>query len=128
MNELDRLIRARLEAFVAELTELVKQSVLDAVSDAVGGKARSPEPARASEARDKNSDGRGQKRSAAELERLASSIAGFVAKHPGSSAIEIAGALDVTTKELVLPVKKLLSDGLLVRKGRKRGTKYYRKK
>jgi hypothetical protein len=127
MNDLDRQIRARVEAFVKELTVLVRKAALEAVSDALGGQpatavkaksARAPQAAR----------GKGQKRSSGELEKLTSAIAAFVAQHPGSGAREIARELGVTSKDLVLPIRKLMADAALTSKGQKRATKYYRGK
>lgn len=126
MNDLDRQIRAHVEAFVDEITKLVRKAALDAVSDALGGKVAAPKVARPTRAR-KAAD-KGRKRSPKELEKVSASILLFLEEHQGSGAIQIARGLGVATKDLVLPVKKLLSAGTLTSKGQKRATKYYRKK
>ncbi|MCC6900727.1 MAG: hypothetical protein IT377_17230 [Polyangiaceae bacterium] len=124
MTELDRQIRARVDAFVLEIGDLVRRAALEAVSEALG------KPARAA-ARDKppsKTRARGNKRSSSELDSLASRIVRHVGDHPGSGASEIAKALGVATRDLVLPTKKLVSSGDLTTKGQKRATKYFRPK
>lgn len=128
MTDLDRQIRARVEAFVEELTVLVRKAALEAVSGALGGRsAASPKPKAAPKAA-RPGRSKGQKRSSGELEKLTASISAYVAQNPGSGAREIARELGVTTKDLVLPIKKLMTDSVLSSKGQKRATKYYRGK
>jgi hypothetical protein len=123
MTELDRLIRARVDAFVREITELVRRAALEAVSNALGSPAKPARDKPASKTR-----GLGNKRSSTELDSLASRIVRHVSDQPGSGAREIAKALGVTTKDLVLPTKKLVASGELTTKGQKRATKYFRPK
>ena len=124
---MDRQIRARVEAFVEELTLLVRKAALEAVSEALGGRAGQPKPKPALRGAPK-ARGRGAKRSSSELEKLSGAISSFVAEHPGSGATQIARELGVHTKELVLPIRKLMSEGVLGSKGQKRATKYFRSK
>jgi hypothetical protein len=124
MSEIERRIREKIETFVIELNELVREAALDAVSEALGSTARRPRRGAPSKPR-VSSGGRGQKRSQTEIDRMAKSLASYVDRHPGEGAIAIAKALGMTTKDLVLPMKKLLASGTLVTKGQKRATKYY---
>ena len=64
-------------------------------------------------------------RSAEELARSEGAIATFVAKHPGARADQIAREMGVPTKDLALPIKKLLSRGELSTQGQKRATRYF---
>ncbi|MBK7580407.1 MAG: hypothetical protein IPI67_09405 [Myxococcales bacterium] len=127
MNDLDRQLRARIDAFVADIGELVRRAALDAVSEALGG-ARTRQPATTRPKAGGKRRGRGAKRSASELETLSAAIARRVAEHPGEGAREIAAALELTSKDLVLPMKKLVETGVLTTKGQKRATKYFRGK
>ena len=124
MTDLDRMIRNRVDALVDEISQLVRRAALEAVSEALGGdrpaKARVKPATRASK--------RGGKRSSAELDSLADGILRSVGEHPGAGAREVAPALGVPTKELVLPTKKLVSAGSLTTKGQKRATRYFRAK
>jgi len=124
MSELDRLIRARIDTFVEELGELVRRAALEAVADALGGKRAAAKPAARPKARAKQ----GGKRSASELESLSERIQRFVADAPGSGARDIAKGLGISTRDLVLPVKKLVAAGALCTKGQRRATKYYKGK
>jgi len=126
MSDVERRIRARVEAFVDELTELVREAALEAVRDALGGApkpaGKAPAPRRSGKARS------GGKRSGTELGQLEETIAGHVGSHPGQGAQEIAKALGLSTKELSLPLRKLAGRGVLTTKGQKRATKYFRGK
>jgi hypothetical protein len=124
MSEIERRIREKIETFVVELNELVREAALDAVSEALGSTSRRPRrgaPPKPRVAR----RGPGQKRSQPEIDRMAKSALSYVEKHPGEGVIAIGRALGVTSKDLVLPMKKLLASGALMTKGQKRATKYY---
>ena len=87
MNDLERRIRDRVDAFVEELTDLIRQAALESVKEALGS-AESPPP-RAKQKRTGRVVGKkrsGGKRSAEELARSEGAIATFVAKHPGARA------------------------------------------
>lgn len=128
MNELDRLIRARIDAFVKELDELVRRAALEAVSEALGGAPRAEPQVRRSKTGKVARAQKGERRSPSELESLAGRVERWVSDHPGSGARQIADALDVSTKDLILPLKKLTAAGSLTTKGQKRATKYFRGK
>jgi predicted HTH transcriptional regulator len=69
--------------------------------------------------------GRGAKRSSDELEQMAEDFHQFVAKHPGMRIEQINKQLNTTTKDLALPIRKLIADGALKTKGTKRSTTYF---
>jgi len=48
-----------------------------------------------------------------------------VKQHPGQGASQIGPALQLSTKELQLPVRKLLAERKLKTTGQKRSTKYF---
>lgn len=130
MNDLDRIIRARVEAFVQEISELVRNAALDAVTDALGGSSKAIRPPKAKSSGQRAHAGRskGAKRSSAEMDRLTASILAHIAANPGTGAREIAAELGLSTKDVALPVKKLVAAGALTTKGQKRATKYFRGK
>lgn len=69
---------------------------------------------------------RGEKRDPDELAKLAAKVRNFVTDNEeGVSVTQIRQALNMTTKELTLPIKKLVKDGVLRTKGEKRGTTYH---
>lgn len=134
-QDLEQQIRARTEAFADELTELVKRAALESVSRALG----SSTPVRAT-ARAKASKGRvsaaqaradarkkGEKRTPESLQALTEELYAQVKSETGRRIEEIAQAMGVSTKELVLPAKKLLEGKRIKTVGHKRATKYYPK-
>ena len=69
--------------------------------------------------------GKGAKRAPGEIDKLATTFHAFVVKHPGLRIEQINKQLSTTTKDLALPIKKLIADGALKAKGAKRSTTYF---
>jgi hypothetical protein len=120
-------IRARVDAFAADLVSLIKASAMDVVQEALGegaparGRRRGPgRPPRAASRRPK-----GAKRDPKVLEALTEKLVAFIKKNPGQRIEQIGKALSVATKELALPVKKLIAAKKASTKGQKRATTYY---
>ncbi len=67
---------------------------------------------------------KGAKRSPEALQALTDDLYRYVSKHPGQRIEQISAGMGVTTKELNLPVKKLIGDKLISTKGQKRATSY----
>ena len=128
-NDVEAEIRARLEQFATRLTALIQQSAMSSVEDAFGGSG----PAR----RGRGSHGgvvaaaraprarKGQKRAPGLLEALTEKLGSFITKNPGLRIEQIGQTLGVATKELALPVKKLIAAKRVSTKGQKRATTYY---
>lgn len=129
MSDVEQQIQDRVEAFVSELSELVRQAALEAVSAALGGTAGAGRRGRRAAAAPGASRGRsrpkGQKRTPAELERLVGSVKAYVSKSPGQGVEKMARDLGVPSKELVLPIKKLIASKDIKTRGQKRATKYF---
>jgi hypothetical protein len=135
-SALQKELRRRIEAFVADLEGLVRKAALQAVAQALGGKsggAAAPKkrgPAKSAARKKSSAKGAPKKRirrSAADLERVAASIFDYVSKNPGKRAEEIKSALQIPTASWALPVKRLVDEGRLVAKGAKRSTTYVTK-
>lgn len=99
--------------FVAEITELARSAAREMIDQALGGR---PVVAR----RRPNS-----KRSSNDIDQLAETLVAFVAKHPGLRVEQINKQLGTTTKQLALPIRKLIAEGALKTKGRRRSTTYF---
>jgi len=109
--------------FVAQLTELWRRAAIDSLTGLdVGTRGAGGGGAALGRGR---SRGRGAKRTAEELEKMQDSFLAFVAKHPGLRIEQINKQLGTTTKDLALPIRKLLADGALKAKGKKRSTQYF---
>ena len=69
--------------------------------------------------------GRGAKRTPEDLEALSQKFATFVKTNPGLRIEQINKELGTTTKDLALPIRKLIADGMITAKGKKRSTTYF---
>jgi len=107
--------------FVAQITELARAAARDMIDQALG---KGGVVVRAGRGRSLGSVGRGSgaKRSSDELDRMADDFHAFVAKHPGLRIEQINKQLNTTTKDLALPIRKLIAEGALKTKGTKRST------
>jgi len=128
VTDLDRAIRQRVEDFVQDMTELVRQAALQSVSAALGTPGAGPSqrprggakrPAAGFVAK------RGGKRTAKELEQQGSALVSMIRQTPGIRADQLAKAMGVMTRDLALPIKKLLADKVITKKGQKRATAYF---
>jgi hypothetical protein len=122
MSEIDSQIRQRIESFVGELSSLVRRTALDSVREALAGGGRSGQRPGGAVSR---SRAKGAKRLSTEIESTARSVIDWVQKNPGQGVEKIARGLSTSTKELTLPIKKLLGSKKLRSQGQKRATKYF---
>ncbi|MEB2312724.1 MAG: hypothetical protein OZ921_00910 [Sorangiineae bacterium] len=127
MSNVDQQIRERIESFVRELNALVRRAAIDAVARALDGKPE--EPARPAAARapraPRAAKSAGGKRTPAQIDATAKRILKHVAEHPGQSVESMSKQLGVITRELALPIKKLVKSGELRTEGQRRATKYF---
>jgi hypothetical protein len=130
MSNSDTAIRAAVDAFVEQLSGLIRQAALESVqallSDGAGPSRRASKVARGSVAAVKGRR-KGAKRTPAELEALVKKFHAHVVKNPGQRIEQIGQVLAIPTKELALPVKRLMSEKKLSSKGQKRATTYFAK-
>ena len=105
--------------FVSQITELARRAAIDTLESALGSKGGG--------GRGRISRGRGAKRSSGELDKLSEQFHAFVGKHPGLRIEQINKQLGTTTKDLALPIRKLIADGEIKTKGEKRSTTYFAK-
>jgi hypothetical protein len=121
-SEMNRVV----SDFVAQITELARAAARDMIDQALGKGAKSPLGGRGRASLGGGGGrGRGAKRSSNELEQMAEDFHQFVAKHPGLRIEQINKQLNTTTKDLALPIRKLIADGALKTKGVKRSTTYF---
>ncbi|MDB4958123.1 MAG: hypothetical protein JWO36_5692 [Myxococcales bacterium] len=120
-NEMNRVV----QGFVAQITELAKRAAIDTLESALGRGARGVSASFSVAARNGRGRGRGAKRTSEDLDKLAENFHAFVTKHPGMRIEQINKQLGTTTKDLALPIRKLISDGELKTKGTKRSTTYF---
>src|SRR5215212_9331371 len=113
-NEMNRVVAD----FVSQITELARAAARDMIDEALG---RGSKGAFGSFGRGRSSrGGRGAKRTSDELDKMADQFHAFVIKHPGMRIEQINKQLGTTTKDLALPIRKLIAEGALKTKGAKR--------
>ncbi len=128
--DIDEKIRGLLEAFASDLAGLIRESAMESVRDALGG---APSGRRAAAGRGapvpSAAPGRrlpkGAKRPPGEIVKLTQRLLEYVKAHKGERIEQIAKGMSVSTRELNLPVKKLLSGKSIRTRGQKRATQYF---
>lgn len=68
--------------------------------------------------------GKAGKRTPAQIAKLSSKLLGYIAANPGQRSEQIAKATKLSTSDISLPLKKLLSDKKVKSNGVARGTTY----
>jgi hypothetical protein len=123
-NEMNRAV----EAFVNQISDLARQAAMQTLESAFGGggQRRVAVASAAPVAKvGRPPGGRGAKRTSEDLEALSSQVASFVKANPGLRIEQINKALGTTTKDLALPIRKLLGESVITSKGQKRATTYF---
>jgi hypothetical protein len=121
MANLQSDIQRLVDGFVQQLTELARRAAVEGLEQALSRSgSRGGAVARLGRGR-----GRGAKRTANELEKMQDDFLAFVGKNPGLRIEQINKQLGTTTKDLALPIRKLIADGSLKAKGKKRSTTYF---
>ncbi|MFT3693424.1 MAG: hypothetical protein QM831_09820 [Kofleriaceae bacterium] len=109
--------------FVAQITELAKRAAFSQLESAFGGKGGSFNFSVKGLGGGRGR--RGAKRTSDDLEGLGDQFHAYVMKNPGMRIEQINKELGTSTKELALPIRKMIADGSLKTKGAKRSTTYF---
>ncbi len=119
------------DGFVAQVTELARRAAVSTLEAtfASHGAGRAPIAAlpqvQGAAPVGRARGGRGAKRRPEDLEALCNQFASFVKSHPGLRIEQINKELGTTTKDLALPIRKLIAEGKVTAKGQKRSTAYF---
>jgi hypothetical protein len=119
-NQMNRVVAG----FVAQITELARRAAIDTLEAALSG-SEARRAVTTTSAAPGRVRGRGAKRSPDELDKLAERFQTFVKENPGLRIEQINKQLGTTTKDLALPIRKLLAEGAIHAKGQKRSTTYF---
>lgn len=136
MNRIEHQIRARVEAFIDELTRLIKQAALESASQTRSRPRAAPvrrQPVRGRKQVKRRQTKPPLRRHPAlkretvpqGLEQLNADLYEEILLNPGQRIEEIAKTLEVTTKEINVLVKGLLAANRIKKRGRGRATTYY---
>lgn len=125
-HEMNKVVRG----FIAQISQLARRSAIDTLESAFEGRAARADGARvavigATGKPGRPRGGRHAKRGAAELDVLSSRFVAFVKTNPGLRIEQINKELRTTTKDLALPIRKLIAEGMISAKGQKRSTQYF---
>ncbi len=138
-NNIHQLVEARVQAFVQEVSALVRAAALEAVAGALGGQTvSSARRGRPPGSKNKSAPAAGvaaapkagkkrAKRTTEQVDAMAERILEHVKKNPGSSVEGMSKFFKVKSKELTLPINKLMDAKKMKTTGQKRGTKYHAK-
>jgi predicted HTH transcriptional regulator len=114
-TEMNRVV----QGFVAQITDLARRAAIDTLESALKG-GRGSRGLSLGRGR-----GKGIKRSSDDLEALSDKFVEYVRENPGMRIEQINKQLGTTTKDLALPIRKLIAEGALKVKGQKRSTTYF---
>jgi hypothetical protein len=134
MSDFQNEMNHAVQGFVSQIAELARRAALDTLESAFGsrgggrnggGRAAVAAITAGAGRAGRPRGGRGAKRSAADLEVLSEKFASFVKANPGLRIEQINKELGTTTKDLALPIRKLIAEGKVTAKGQKRSTTYF---
>lgn len=128
MSDIQQAINERIDAFVADITELAKKAALETLETGLSGGIRRISSTKGPSALVTATRGgrrKSGKRSPDEIQETATQLLDFIQQNPGQRMEAIAKALGSTTKDLTLPIKKLLQQNMVRVEGQKRATSYY---
>lgn len=135
MSDFQHEMNRTVQGFVSQITELARRAAIDTLESAFGGRIGGNGAAAVAAAvagvgvgvgrAGRPRGGRGAKRTPADLAALSDRVASFVKTNPGLRIEQINKQLDTTTKDLALPIRKLISEGVIAAKGKKRSTTYF---
>jgi hypothetical protein len=127
MSDFQTEMNHTVQGFVSQITELARRAALSTLESAFGGRSGRAVagPVAAVPQLGRPRGGRSAKRSPEDLEALSTKFASFVKTNPGLRIEQINKELGTTTKDLALPIRKLISEGRIAAKGKKRSTTYF---
>jgi hypothetical protein len=150
MSDVENDLRSRVDSFVNELSALIRRQALQAVEEVLKkGEHAVPAPARrpgrppkaaatvaaverpvakaakpSAKAPPAPKRKAGEKRTPAQLAQITDQVYNYIKGNGGQGVEQIAKALTTSTKELTLPIRKLLAEKKIGSKGQKRATRY----
>ena len=134
MSDFQNEMNHAVQSFVTQLTEIARRAAIDTLESAFQGRDGHSTDGRTTSLATVPSGGarvgrprggKGAKRSPADLEELSKRFAAFVKSNPGLRIEQINKELGTTTRDLALPIRKLIAEGIVGTKGQKRSTTYF---
>jgi predicted HTH transcriptional regulator len=119
--DIQHQINQRIESFVSEITELARLHALETLSAALEGSPLKARLRRGSS----NHAAKGAKRSPLEIQATTSQLLSHIQGNPGMRMEQIAQSVGLSTKDLSLPIRKLVRLKKVKTEGQKRATRYF---
>jgi len=124
MSDVHDRIEECIEAFAADMSEIVRRVAFDSVSRALAG-----QPAIAPAATSASGRGgmqrNGTKRTRDQIARTIIALENHLRATPGRRMEELSGDLGLSSRELALPLRRLVETGRVRAEGQKRATRYF---
>jgi uncharacterized protein YoaH (UPF0181 family) len=120
MTDLQFQINKLVTQFVSDLTELAQQAAVETIRNTFSDGVNSALTGALA--------GKHGKRNHSQLDQLQETFRTHVAANPGQRIEQINRALGTSTKDLQLPIRKLIASGKITTKGSRRVTQYFAKK
>jgi hypothetical protein len=121
MSDVQTQIERLVATFVEQVTVLARQAAMDTLATGLKRKGGitllAGVPGRGR--------GKGVKRTQNDLSRTGDKLLEFVSANPGLRIEQINKQLGTSTRDLQLPIRKLIAEGQLKTKGQKRSTQYF---
>lgn len=130
MSDFQSEMNRTVQGFVSQISELARKAALETLESAFagtpsrGGGRKSAAAVTMAPSVGRPRGGKGTKRTQADIDALAERLVAFVKSNPGLRIEQINKELGTTTKDLALPIRKLVGEGYLSTKGQKRSTTY----
>lgn len=121
MSDLERDVQRAVDAFVEQIIEITRHAAQEALQSAIQMASTAALP----EHPGSRAGGDHPRRTPEDLEALSERLTALVQATPGLRIEQINKRLGTTTKELALPVRKLLAGGLIYGKGETRSKTYF---
>src|SRR5215831_1615633 len=133
MSEFNDQISKLVNEFVAQVAALARRAAMETLESALSGAVPSggprrrgrPPAAAPSLSLGGGRRAKGAKRPADEIERTKVSLYDYIKGNPGQRVEQINKALGTSTKDLTLPLKKLIAEKAVRTEGEKRATAYF---
>jgi hypothetical protein len=142
MSDLPQQISGLVDEFVTKVAGLARQAAMNALNGALGAPSAAGGGVASRGGRKASSGGQssapaaiarrgatagkpGAKRPAEEMARIKDQVLQYVTANPGKRVEHIKVDLGHATKDLALPIKKLIAEGAIKSQGEKRATAYF---
>lgn len=125
MTDIANQVRSLIETFTVNIAALVRQDTLRQISEALSGVGKITVRRGPGRPRGPAAKKPGEKRTALDLEKTSAAVFACITSNPGLGVESLAIRISMPSRDLKLPIKKLLADGLVKTKGQRRGTKYF---